>query len=72
MTVTVSAVEVAAFVRTWPCANFPEDEPIMFAFGTNGDLVDIIPSDWEERGADGYAVACLSRDAQAGLIGTQS
>jgi len=40
--------------------------PIWFQFDKrNGDLVDIQPSNWEERGADGTAMVALSQDAQA-------
>jgi hypothetical protein len=30
----------------------------------NGDLVDMVPSNWEERGADGSAMLALIEDAQ--------
>lgn len=39
--------------------------PIWFQFDKrNGDLVDMRPSDWEERGADGPAMMALSDDAK--------
>ena len=56
--------DVMAFKEQWPCNGMP-DSPIWFQFDKrNGDLVDMKPSNWEERGADGSAMVALSEDAQ--------
>lgn len=67
--VTVSAVEVEEFKRSWPCSGLPS-RAISFTFDRrNGDLVEVCPANLEERGADGGALLALSHDAQraAGL-----
>ena len=47
----------------WPASGLPTEE-ITFEFDpSNGDLVDIEPSDLEDQGADGAAVLALSNDA---------
>lgn len=62
--VTVSAREVEDFAERWPCSGLPF-KAIWFQFDKrNGDLVDMRPSNWEERGADGAAVLALADDAQ--------
>jgi hypothetical protein len=56
--------DVANFKAQWPCNGMPT-APIWFQFDKrNGDLVDMKPSNWEERGADGGAMVALSQDAQ--------
>lgn len=63
--VSVSAREVSEFKAKWPCSGMP-NQAIWFEFEKrNGDLVDLIPSNWEERGANGSAMVALSQDAQA-------
>ena len=63
--VTVTRAEVESFKDQWPCNGLPE-RAIWFQFDKrNGDLVDMRPSNLEERGADGGAVLALSQDAQA-------
>ena len=62
--VSVSASEVDDFKQSWPCSNLPE-KPIWFQFDKkNGDLVDMKPSNWEERFDCGPALLALSGDAQ--------
>lgn len=57
--------DVRQFKSQWPCNGMPT-RPIWFQFDKrNGDLVDMVPSNWEERGADGGAMVALSQDAQA-------
>lgn len=57
--------DVQAFKDRWPCNGMPT-APIWFQFDKrNGDLVDMKPSNWEDRGADGSAMVALSHDAQA-------
>ena len=63
--VSVSRDEVEAFKASWPCSHLP-NKSVWFQFDKrNGDLVDMRPSNLEERGADGSAVLALSQDAQA-------
>jgi hypothetical protein len=63
--VQLTEYDVAAFKAKWPCNGMPQ-APIWFQFDKrNGDLVDMQPSDWEKRGADGLAMLALSQDAQA-------
>ena len=59
-TVSVSARDIAAFNRTWPCSSIPE-RACFFAFERNGDLVDT------NCRADGPEVVALSHDAFACL-----
>ncbi len=67
--VRVSAREVEAFKRTWPCSGLP-DCSITFQFdGRNQDLVDIWP---DSSGFDGPALLALSQDAQAFAFGGAS
>lgn len=62
--VQLNCQDVANFKAQWPCNGMP-DKPIWFQFDKrNGDLVDMKPSNWEEYGADGSAMAALSQDAQ--------
>lgn len=57
--VTVSAAEVSEFRAGWPCSRLP-DVPIAFVFQvSNGDIVDIIGTDY-----DGEDMLALSEDAQ--------
>ena len=63
--VAVSADEVSAFKASWPCSGMPSQRGIWFQFDKrNGDLVDMKPNNWEERGADGSAMLALASDAQ--------
>lgn len=56
--VTVSAREVDAFKRTWPCSGLP-DRGVSFTFDArNGDLVDFAPDE-----LDGDDALALSHDA---------
>lgn len=58
--VSVSEREVSEFKAKWPCSGLPE-RSIWFQFQkSNGDLVDLSPSD-----IDGEALLALSQDAQA-------
>ena len=60
--VTVSASEVHAFARRWPCAGFA-NRGIAFVFRKfNGDLEDI--ADLAHPDADANAVWALAEDAQ--------
>lgn len=62
--VTVSRRDVEDFKEQWPCNGMPS-RSIWFQFDKrNGDLVDMVPSNWEERGADGSAMLALIEDAQ--------
>lgn len=63
-TVQLSRDDVRNFKTQWPCNGMPT-APIWFQFDKrNGDLVDMKPSDWEDRGADGSAMVALSEDAK--------
>ena len=56
--------DVDKFKSQWTCNGMPT-AAIWFQFDKrNGDLVDMKPSNWEERGADGSAMVALSQDAQ--------
>lgn len=62
--VSVSAADVEAFKNQWPCNGMPTAR-IWFQFDKrNGDLVDMLPCNWQERGADGAAMLALIEDAQ--------
>lgn len=62
--VSISANDVQNFKDQWPCSGLPE-RPIWAQFDKrNGDLVDMNPSNLEERGADGSALLALLADAQ--------
>ena len=62
--VSISEVDVYDFKQHWPCNGMP-DEKLWVQFDKrNGDLVDMVPSNWEERGADGSAMLALIQDAQ--------
>ena len=62
--VQCSADDVDNFKALWPCNGMPT-KPIWFQFDkSNGDLVDMKPSNWEEHGADGGAMLALAQDAQ--------
>ena len=61
-TVTVTAREVYAFSRQWPCSGL-RDRPVTFQFDKrNGDLVDSNDSR-NHPDADGNALVALSNDA---------
>ncbi len=63
-TVTVTAREVEAFRRVWPCSGL-RSRPVTFQFDKrNGDLVDSNDAD-NHPNADGGAMVALSADAQA-------
>lgn len=62
--VTISAAEVRAFKSTWPCSGLPEAKLWVQFQKSNGDLVDMQPSNWEDRGANGSAMLALIDDAQ--------
>jgi len=56
--------DVSNFKAQWPCNGMPT-APIWFQFDKlNGDLVDMRPANWGERGADGGAMVALSDDAK--------
>lgn len=62
--VQLSTADVENFKDQWPCNGMPS-RPIWFQFDKrNGDLVDMRPANWEERGADGSAMLALAEDAQ--------
>lgn len=56
--VLVYRAEVEAFRDRWPGSNLP-DRAVSFTFASNGDLVDMEPSNM-----DGDDVLALSQDAQ--------
>lgn len=60
--VIVSADDVAAFKRQWPCSGL-SDCAYTFEFGFNGDLVDTDVSEQD----DGPAAVALSQDCQTFL-----
>lgn len=62
--VSISADEVRAFKAQWPCSGMPEASLWVQFDKRNGDLVDMRPSNWEEKGADGSAMLALIGDAQ--------
>lgn len=63
--VTIERRDIEAFKPTWPCNGLPV-RPIWAQFDKrNGDLVDLTPSNLEERGADGGALLALIADGQA-------
>lgn len=62
--VSISAQDVAAFKDNWPCSGLPEKRIWAQFDKRNGDLVDLAPSNLEERGADGSALLALLQDAQ--------
>jgi hypothetical protein len=55
----VVASKVDAFLDSWPCNGVNWRGPIRFEYSSNGDLVDMWPSD-----IDGEAILALSEDAQ--------
>lgn len=62
--VQCSQDDVDNFKSSWPCNGMPSKK-IWFQWEkSNGDLVDMNPSDWEERGAWGEAVIALADDAK--------
>ncbi len=62
--VTILSSDVEAFKDQWPCSGLPV-RAIWAQFDKrNGDLVDIEPSNLEERGADGSALLALIQDGQ--------
>lgn len=54
--------DVAAFKRVWPASGLPGNS-VTFCFGSNGDLVGILPTRMAARW-DGPAAVALSQDAQ--------
>lgn len=63
--VTIGRRDVEDFKAQWPCSGLPV-RPIWAQFDKrNGDLVDLEPSNLEERGADGSALQALIADGQA-------
>lgn len=57
--VVVTANGVGAFKSSWPCSRLKE-QPIVFEYASNGDLVDI---GWSNQ-PDGDDLLALSQDAQ--------
>lgn len=62
--VSISAFDVYNFKTSWPCSGMPNRALWAQFDKRNGDLVDIRPNNWEERGADGHAMLALLADAQ--------
>lgn len=56
--VVVTAMGVNSFNASWPCSAIPDDIPIRFEYGSNGDLVEVSSS------CDGREMLALSEDAQ--------
>ena len=61
--VSVSAAEVGAFARQWPCSNLRRNRNVRFGFDSRGDLVDSSDSE-AHPDADSAAVIALCADAQ--------
>jgi len=62
--VQISRKDVESFKEKWPCNGLPV-KPIWAQFDKkNGDLVDLAPSNLEDRGADGSALSALINDGR--------
>ena len=62
--VSISAADVYDFKQNWPCNGMPTAKLWVQFDKRNGDFVDMVPSNWEELGADGSAMLALIEDAQ--------
>ena len=66
--VTMTGAEVRAFARQWPGSKLEGVGGVTFEFASNGDLVDMYPTNRRHytrlRKADGSALLALSQDAQ--------
>lgn len=62
--VSISPADVAGFKATWPCSGLPCVRIWAQFDKRNGDLVDLSPSNLEDKGADGGALLALLQDGQ--------